>query len=33
MAVVRTIVRGVLLALVAMAAAWAAVEVLARQFS
>jgi hypothetical protein len=33
MSVVRTIVRGLLLALLAMAAAWAAVEVFARQFS
>jgi hypothetical protein len=33
MAVLRTILRGVLLALVAMATAWAAVEVVARQFS
>jgi hypothetical protein len=33
MAVLRTILRGVLLALLAMAAAWAAVEVFARQFS
>jgi hypothetical protein len=33
MSVVRTFVRGLLLALLAMAAAWAAVEVFARQFS
>jgi hypothetical protein len=33
MSVLRTIVRGTLLALLAMAVAWAAVEVLARQFT
>jgi hypothetical protein len=33
MSVLRSILRGTLLALMAMAAAWAAVEVFARQFS
>jgi hypothetical protein len=33
MSMLRTILRGTFLALVAMAVAWAAVEVLARQFS
>jgi hypothetical protein len=33
MSVLRTIVRGTLLALLAMAAAWGAVEVFARQFT
>jgi hypothetical protein len=33
MSVIRTIVRGMFLALLAMAAAWAIVEVLARQLT
>jgi len=33
MSVVRTILRGALLALLAMAVAWVAVEVFARQFT